>query len=68
MSVERLGLVAARRFWDPVPRNDTQVWLGMMAADIVIDDPIGVSPLEAGRLSNLRGDPQLADVRLERAS
>lgn len=48
MSEELPGLVAARRSWDCVQRKDKQAWLELMSDDIVIEDPIGVSPLDPG--------------------
>ena len=47
MSDEHPALVAARNSWSAVQRKAKQEWLDLMAEDIVFEDPIGVSPLDA---------------------
>lgn len=40
------ALAAAHASWDAVQRKAKQEWLDLMADGIVIEDPIGVSPLD----------------------
>ena len=40
------GLAAAHASWDAVHRKAKQDWLDLMADDVVIEDPIGVSVLD----------------------
>jgi steroid delta-isomerase len=46
MSEEHPAMVAARGSWSAVRRKVKQDWLDLMADDVVIEDPIGVSPLD----------------------
>jgi steroid delta-isomerase len=46
MPTEPPALVAARRSWSAVERKAREEWLDLMAEDVCIEDPIGVSPLE----------------------
>jgi steroid delta-isomerase len=39
-------MVAARGSWSAVQGKRKQEWLDLMADDVVIEDPIGVSPLD----------------------
>jgi steroid delta-isomerase len=43
MSDEHPALVASRESWRCVQAHDKQGWLGLMADDILIEDPIGAS-------------------------
>jgi steroid delta-isomerase len=40
------ALIAARRSWDCVQNHRKDDWLALMADDVVVEDPIGVSPLD----------------------
>ena len=40
------AMVAARGSWSAVQRKAKEEWLDLMADDVVIEDPIGASPLE----------------------
>ena len=40
------ALVAARASWSAVQRKAKEEWLALMADEICIEDPIGVSPLD----------------------
>lgn len=56
MGAEHPAMVAARSSWSCVQRRAKEEWLELMAEDVVIEDPIGVSPLDpAGQ--GLRGKP-----------
>ncbi len=46
MSDEHPAMIAARASWSAVRRKVKQDWLDVMADDVVIEDPIGVSPLD----------------------
>ena len=46
MSQEPPGMVAARKSWACVQEKRKEDWLDMMADDVVIEDPIGVSVLD----------------------
>ena len=46
MSEEHPALSAAHASWSAVHRKAKQEWLDLMADEIVIEDPIGVSPLD----------------------
>jgi steroid delta-isomerase len=46
MSEENPAMVAARNSWSAVHRKAKGDWLELMADDIVIEDPIGVSALD----------------------
>ena len=46
MSDEHPAMIAARASWAAIGRKAKQEWLDLMADDIVIEDPIGVSPLD----------------------
>lgn len=47
MSDERApGMLAARRSWSAVQRKRKDEWLSLMAEDVCVEDPIGVSPLD----------------------
>jgi steroid delta-isomerase len=46
MSEEHPAMIAARASWAAIGRKAKQEWLDLMADDIVIEDPIGVSPLD----------------------
>jgi steroid delta-isomerase len=46
MSEEHPAMAAARASWSAVHRKSKQDWLDLMADDITIEDPIGVSPLD----------------------
>lgn len=46
MSDEHPALVAARNSWSAVQRKAREEWLALMADDVVIEDPIGASPLD----------------------
>ena len=47
MNEEHPAMVAARASWSAVRRKNKEEWLALMADDIVIEDPIGVSPIDA---------------------
>lgn len=46
MSEEHPAMIAARASWSAVQRKAKEEWLALMADDICIEDPIGVSPLD----------------------
>jgi steroid delta-isomerase len=46
MSEEHPAMVAARGSWSAVHRKAKEEWLELMADEICIEDPIGVSPLD----------------------
>ena len=46
MSGDHPALVAARSSWSAVQRKAKEEWLALMADEICIEDPIGVSPLD----------------------
>ena len=46
MGEEHPAMLAARGSWSAVRRKVKQDWLDVMADDVVIEDPIGVSPLD----------------------
>lgn len=46
MSGEHPAMVAARSSWSCVQRRAKEEWLELMAEDVVIEDPIGVSPID----------------------
>ena len=46
MGEEHPAMLAARGSWSAVRRKVKQDWLDLMADDVVIEDPIGVSPLD----------------------
>ena len=46
MSQDHPAMVAARASWSAVQRKQKDEWLALMADDICIEDPIGVSPLD----------------------
>jgi steroid delta-isomerase len=46
MSEEHPAMRASRGSWSAVRRKAKQDWLDLMADDVVIEDPIGVSPLD----------------------
>jgi ketosteroid isomerase-like protein len=46
MSEEHPAMVAARGSWSAVQRKAKEEWLDLMADDVVIEDPIGTSPLD----------------------
>ena len=46
MSEEHPAMVAARGSWSAVQRKAREEWLELMADEICIEDPIGVSPLD----------------------
>jgi len=46
MSQEHPAMVAARASWSAVQRKQKEEWLALMADDVCIEDPIGVSPLD----------------------
>lgn len=46
MSEGHPALRAARASWSAVQRKAKQEWLDLMADEIVIEDPIGISPLD----------------------
>jgi ketosteroid isomerase-like protein len=39
-------MIAARGSWSAVQRKAKEEWLALMADDVCIEDPIGVSPLD----------------------
>jgi steroid delta-isomerase len=39
-------MIAARASWSAVQRKEREEWLALMADDVCIEDPIGVSPLD----------------------
>ncbi len=47
MNEESPAMVAARASWSAVQRKAKEEWLGLMADDVVFQDPIGVSPLDS---------------------
>ena len=46
MSEEHPAMIAARGSWSAVARKAKEEWLALMADDVCIEDPIGVSPLD----------------------
>ena len=46
MNAEHPAMIAARSSWSAVQRKAKQEWLDLMADDVVIEDPIGVSPID----------------------
>ena len=46
MPQEHPAMVAARGSWSAVQRKAREEWLALMADDVCIEDPIGVSPLD----------------------
>ena len=46
MSEEHPAMIAARASWSAVQRTEKEEWLALMADEICIEDPIGVSPLD----------------------
>jgi len=46
MSEEHPAMIAARGSWSAVQRKAREEWLALMADDVCIEDPIGVSPLD----------------------
>jgi steroid delta-isomerase len=46
MSDEHPAMIAARASWSAAQRKAKEEWLALMADDICIEDPIGVSPLD----------------------
>lgn len=46
MSEEHPAMIAARGSWSAVRRKAKEEWLALMAEDVCIEDPIGVSPLD----------------------
>lgn len=44
MDEKNPALVAARGSWRCVEAKDKEGWLGLMAEDILVEDPIGVGP------------------------
>lgn len=46
MSDTAPAMLAARRSWSAVQRKAKEEWLALMADDVCIEDPIGVSPLD----------------------
>ena len=46
MADDNPAMIAARNSWSAVQRKDKEEWLALMAEDVVIEDPIGVSPLD----------------------
>ena len=46
MSEEHPAMIAARGSWSAVQRKAKEEWLALMADDVCIEDPIGVSPLD----------------------
>ena len=46
MTEDRPALLAARASWSAVQRKAKKDWLDLMAEDVVIEDPIGVSALD----------------------
>ena len=46
MSEIHPALAAAQASWSAVHRKSKQDWLDIMADDVVIEDPIGISPLD----------------------
>ena len=46
MSEEHPAMIAARASWSAVQRKEKEEWLALMADEICIEDPIGVSPLD----------------------
>jgi ketosteroid isomerase-like protein len=46
MSEEHPAMIAARASWSAVQRKAKEEWLALMADDVCIEDPIGVSPLD----------------------
>ena len=46
MDADHPALVAARRSWSAVQRHAKEEWLDLMADEICVEDPIGVSPLD----------------------
>ena len=46
MNKKNKALLASRRSWACVHAQDREGWLGLMSDDIVVEDPIGRSPLD----------------------
>jgi hypothetical protein len=46
MSEEHPAMIAARASWSAVQRKVKEEWLDLLADDVCIEDPIGVSPLD----------------------
>lgn len=60
MNQDHPALEAARASWKAVMAGDKQSWLGLMADDICVEDPIGVAPTNPDGLG-IRGKAALAD-------
>ncbi len=54
------ALVAARNSWRCVMSKDKEGWLGLMADDVRVEDPIGVSPTNPTG-EGIQGKAALAD-------
>ena len=46
MGQEHPAMAVARASWSAVQRKQKEEWLALMADDVCIEDPIGVSPLD----------------------
>ena len=46
MNEEHPAMIAARASWSAVHRKSKEDWLGLMGDEILIEDPIGVSPID----------------------
>lgn len=46
MADDNPAMIAARNSWSAVQRKAKEDWLALMADEVVIEDPIGVSPLD----------------------
>ena len=47
MNEESPAMAASRASWSAVQRKDKEGWLALMTDDVLFQDPIGVSPLDA---------------------
>ena len=54
------ALVAAQSSWRCVMSKDKEGWLGLMADDVRVEDPIGVAPTNPNG-EGLQGKAALAD-------
>jgi steroid delta-isomerase len=46
MSEEHPAMIAARGSWSAAQRKAKEEWLALMADDVCVEDPIGISPLD----------------------
>ena len=59
MTEDHPALLAARRSWKAAMAGDREAWLGLMAEDVVVEDPIGTAPTNPSG-EGVRGKEALA--------